>query len=290
MGLISHRKSARNRMIVAAAVLVLFLMPAFTPDARAADARWYVNLNVPVMFIDDSESVTSGTAVVQPGLPGIQYRAGAVNEYETGFRVSGALGYEFGTGFRVEGEVFFARAEIGKLTYTGTTSSALPGVTLPGEEDRTVSGPADQLGGMVNVWYDFNTGSRWKPYIGVGLGLMRADWGGVKYDTNVPAEPVAEALGRQFAGIPQGVPCPPTVCGVPPGTVPRVSDTDTVFAYQVGAGLGYEATGALSVHVGYRLLKSSELEFSGKTASGSTAVATTDLQIHLFELGLRYRF
>ena len=50
------------------------------------------------------------------------YRADAVNEYKTGFRVSGTLGYEFGSGFRVEGEVFFGRANVSKLTYTGITS------------------------------------------------------------------------------------------------------------------------------------------------------------------------
>lgn len=289
MGLISHRKSARNRMIVAAAVLVLFLMPAFTPDARAADARWYVNLNVPVMFIDDSETVTTGDNFIlgPTGAPiPVKYRADAVTEYETGFRVSGALGYEFGAGFRVEGEVFWARANVSKLTYTGITSGSLPpgAPPIPVTSDPTVSGPVDQLGAMVNVWYDFNTGSSWKPYIGVGLGFMRVDWGGVKYDTNVPLE-AGVKHGAQLQGVP-----PDLIPPLPSGTVPEVSDIDTVFAYQVGAGLGYEVTDALTVLVGYRLLKSSELEFSGKTAQGATAVATTDLQVHLFELGLRYRF
>ena len=49
-----------KRMIVAAAALAVFLMPVFAPDARASDSRWYVGLSVPVMFIDDSESVTTG--------------------------------------------------------------------------------------------------------------------------------------------------------------------------------------------------------------------------------------
>ena len=34
---------------------------------------------------------------------------------------------------------------------------------------------------MVNVWYDFNEGSRWRPFIGGGLGFVQVDWGGVDY-------------------------------------------------------------------------------------------------------------
>ena len=163
MRLISRRTSAFKRMIVAAMALALFLLPVFAPDARAADSRWYVGLSVPVMFIDDSESVERGVAQMVP------YKADAVNSYKTGFRVSGALGYEFGSGFRVDGEVFFARANVGKLTYKGRTTT-VPGpagpvtINIRGDHPIAVSGPANQLGGMVNVWYDFNTGSRWKPF------------------------------------------------------------------------------------------------------------------------------
>lgn len=47
------------------------------------------------MFLDDSESITSGT---NTGLP---YRANATNSYKAGFKISGMLGYEFGNGFRL---------------------------------------------------------------------------------------------------------------------------------------------------------------------------------------------
>ncbi|MCE2453918.1 MAG: hypothetical protein J4F48_14150, partial [Nitrospinae bacterium] len=90
----THRKNTRNRTIVAAA-LAVFLLGAFTPDARAADSgaesSWYFGLNVPVMFIDDSDSVETGEAVTA-GFPlPVPYRANAVTEYATGFRVSGVV-------------------------------------------------------------------------------------------------------------------------------------------------------------------------------------------------------
>ena len=304
---ISYRISMFKRMIVAAAALAVFLMPVFTPDARASDSRWYVGLSVPVMFIDDSESVTTGNNFGnQAGGPST-YRANAVNEYKTGFRVSGALGYEFGSGFRVEGEVFFGRANVSKLTYTGITSGQAQ--TDEPFTDPTVSGPADQLGGMVNVWYDFNTGSRWKPFIGGGIGVMRSDWGDLKYDPDVPFNAALEAGTR--AGLmldPRFQNLPPqafeaAVAGAVAGQkqarqaaglgVPNLAGTDTSFAYQVGAGLGYEVTDAITVQVGYRLFKANTFEFKADSNTNFgpiTAKSTTDMQVHLFEIGLRYRF
>ena len=72
MKLISKRENTYKQMIVAAVAFAVFLLPAFAPDARAADSnaqaegsRWYFGLNVPVMFIDNSDSVESGAAQAQ---------------------------------------------------------------------------------------------------------------------------------------------------------------------------------------------------------------------------------
>ena len=300
---IAYPTNMFHQIFLATAAFAMFLMPVFTPDARAADSRWYVGLNVPVMFIDDSESVERGEV---PQLQGsIPYKADAVNSYKTGFRVSGTLGYEFGTGFRVDGEVFFARAAIGELTYKGRTTT-VPGlgtIDVPGEHPIDVSGSANQLGGMVNVWYDFNAGSRWRPYIGGGLGFVQVDWGDVEYNRNEVAQGAANQLAvlQAQAATPGFDSLPPEVqeqirqgavaqAQLPPGTVPELSGTDTVFAYQVGAGMGYEVTNAITVQLGYRLLKANQLEFTGRGAMGATATATTEMQVHLFEIGVRYRF
>lgn len=299
----SCRMSKCQQILAAGVAVAMFLLSAFTPDARAADPRWYVGLSVPVMFLDDSESVTSGTnpGPVTPNASGvtpsqIPYRADAVNSYDAGFKVSGMLGYEFGNGFRLQVEGFFARANLNKLTYSGVTTqpdpSGLP-ISVPGME-TPVSGPADQMGGMVNVWYDFNEGSRWRPFIGGGLGAVQVDWGGVEYDTDALAQSAANHLAQaQCASFPD--PAQQAGClaaaTLPPGTVPDLSGTDTVFAYKVGGGLGYELTNHVTLQVSYRFFQTAQLEFNGRNAiNGATVKATTDMQGHLFEVGVRYRF
>ena len=298
---IPHLTSILQRIFVAAAVLAVFLLPVFTPDAHASEPRWYVGLSVPVMFLDDSDTVTSGTNL------GNQYSASATNAYEAGFKVSGLLGREFGNGFRLQVEGFFARAEVSEVMYTGVTTQTPQGQLSLRGTDVPVSGPADQLGAMVNVWYDFNEGSRWRPFIGGGLGFVTVEWGGVKFPRGAleqhNANEVALQIARQQAGLPAGGAHDPpgfrqgVLANVPRVSVPGLSDTDTVFAFKVGGGLGYELTNHITLQVSYRFFKASQLEFNGRSTVEvmgnmvvNTVKTTSDLQGHLFEVGVRYRF
>ena len=206
----------------------LVLGTAIAPDARAQEGKFYVELNVPVMFIDDTDSTTTGSqAGLNPLAPttAVPYRSKSTSEYDTGFKVAGVVGYEFGGGLRVEGELFFARAEVSKVTYKGVNAG---GRGIPITVDVPISGTADQLGGFANVWYDIDTGSDWIPYVGGGLGFIRVDQGNLDYDSNGLAEAVLTAQAMQ----------PQTL---PPRTVPEISTTDTVLAYHFGAGVGVRA-------------------------------------------------
>ena len=113
---------------------------------------------------------------------------------------------------------------------------------------------------MVNVWYDFNAGSKWRPYVGAGLGLVRVDWGDVKYERNEVAQGAANQLALLLCATnpPPGVTPAQCTQGVqagaatlPPGTVPELSDTDTVLAFQLGAGVGYQYSDAITLQLGY---------------------------------------
>ena len=162
---------------------------------------------------------------------------------DDGFAIRGMAGYAFPSGFRVEAEIDYRRHGTSEMDVKSPGSLAITGAlpifgidrsaVRPGSpaleqalaaysgltpEQRkpfedgvvaaspiTVNGNFSMLAFMANVDYDFDTGSRWVPYVGGGLGVAT-----ISIDTE-------DANGNSFA-----------------------DDSDTVFAYQVGAGLGYE--------------------------------------------------
>lgn len=270
-----------RRAAAPAAVLALGIAAAAASDARAADARWgdgrwYVGLAVPVMFIDDTESTTTGSqSLGQP--PAIAYNSKSTSEYETGFKVAGTVGYELGGGFRVEGELFFARAEVARVTYKGVNAA---GNAIPLTVEIPVSGTADQFGAFASAWYDFRTGTDWIPYVGGGLGFIRVDQGELDYDSQQLVRDTVATLRAANPNLPDPEQLP---------AVPEISTTETVFAYHVGIGTGYRLSDNVILQAGYRFQTAEELEFEGRNAAGSVNV-TSGLRIHLLEIGVRYRF
>ncbi len=275
----------KKRYPAFAASTALILALALAPNAYATDLKWYVGAKVPIMFIDDTESKTSGTArVPNIGTSTIPYSAEATVEYDTGFRLSGILGYQVNPNIRVEGELFYGKAKVDKLTYKGVGASSIPQLgtlTIPGPIDGDGSGSPKQLGAMVNVWYDFNSASKWTPYAGLGLGFIRVDLANLKYDDNAVAQTIVNTLA---------VVQDQTPTQLPPGFVPKLSkDTDTALAWQFGAGVGYEMSDNVVLDLGYRYQSTGTLEFKGQNQFG-TLVSEQKLKVHLIEVGIRYRF
>ena len=260
-----------------AAVVAVGLSLGGASVAQAQEGEWYVGANLPLMFIDDTDSVSTGTSTL--GGPPVEHRSSVRTEHDTGFKLGAVLGHQLQSGLRIEGEIFLARAEVSRLTHSSITVSA-PQLTIPGEFAIPVSGSAEQLGAMVSLWYDFDTGDAWAPYFGGGLGFIRVDQGGLSYNTNAVAQRVADEFARLH-----GQPAPT----LPPGFVPTLSPTDTAFAYQIGAGISYPLSETTTLQVGYRMQMVDGLSFSGTNAM-ATVRSETDLRIHFLELGIRHRF
>ena len=264
----------RARRCGAAFASVLALAAA--AEAGARDGRLYGGFNVPVMFVDDTDSTTAGMQAGDPRAPGMRtaYRASSMAEHKTGFKVAGVVGYEFGGGLRAEGELFFARSEVARLTYEGVNAS---GQSLTGRVNVPIDGTADQHGGFANLWYDFEFGGDWLPFVGGGLGFIRIDQSRLDYDSNRLVQEIADRLtqgqGPQY----------------PPGFVPEISTVDNVFAWHLGAGLGYRLNDNVILQAGYRFQAASELGFDGSNAFGTVDVETA-MRIHFLEIGIRYRF
>ena len=204
------------------------------------------------------------------------------SEHDTGYKFGGVLGYHLDSAIRIEGELFLARAEIDQITNTNITLGGMP-LDIP-EEPLDPTGSAEQFGAMLNLWYDIETGSDWTPYVGAGLGLIRIDQGDLDYETNQLAERVATHLAR--LQNPQA----PAVT-FPEGFVPKPTATDTAFAFQIGAGIGYALTETATLNIGYRFQGLNGLEFTGMNSMTGTSVrAETDLRVHFLEIGIRQLF
>jgi opacity protein-like surface antigen len=241
--------------------------------AQAQEGDWYVGLTMPLMFIDDSETISTGSTTFM-GQTG-EHRATAVSEHDTGFKFGAMLGYRLESGLRLEGEVFMARADVTKIT---NRNISVGGQQLPIQVPLEVSGAAEQLGVMANVWYDLETiDDAWTPYIGGGLGLVRIDQGDLNYDTDGLANAVASALSGGMAPR------------IPEGVLPAPADTDTAFAFQIGAGVGYALSETATLQLGYRLQIVNGPEFNGMNQTG-TVNTETDLRIHFLEIGIRQAF
>ena len=106
---------------------------------------------------------------------------------------------------------------------------------------QPLSGDITSLSVLVNGYYDFNTASPITPFVSVGLGVAR-----VEVDNTV--------LGNH---------------------------NDSVFAYQVGGGVGYAVDEQVSVDIKYRYFATSNLEFDNASAEYSN---------HNFSIGLRTSF
>lgn len=168
-------------------------------------------------------------------------------EFDDGLGVNAALGYVIGP-LRFEGEVSYRQSDIDTLTVNSFTVS---GLTFVGSATAPVDGEATVIALMANSWFDFDTGTDFFPFIGGGIGIARVD-GEINSVGSVPV---------------------------------NLDDDDVVFAYQVGAGIGYEITDNAVISLGYRFFGTSDPEFSSGGFTDETEVMT-----HNVELGVRYRF
>ena len=168
---------------------------------------------------------------------------------DAGFALTGAVGYAMLNGLRIEGEISYRENDLDTFDVDTITSG---GATFSGAPvPLPLKGEATALGFMANAFYDFDTGSNWVPHIGGGLGVAILT-------LNI------ESIG---------------------GFSSSFDETDTVFAYQIGAGLGYRVNSYSRFDVSYRLMGTSDPKFS----DGFDTVETEYLN-HSIMAGYTYSF
>lgn len=156
--------------------------------------------------------------------------------YDVGFGVGGALGYKWSFGLRTEGEFTYRRNKVDEIEISGS--------------DFEADGNVSSISIMANAFYDFDNSTRWTPYVGGGLGAIRASWNDVD------------------AG-------------------PRELDDDQwLFAAQFGGGVSFAITDAFLLSIDYRLLATEEVEIDDDTGDD---IELGYLNSTIW-LGFRYQF
>ncbi|MDH3689380.1 MAG: outer membrane beta-barrel protein [Gammaproteobacteria bacterium] len=195
--------------------LILLLSPAVV---IAADGR-YISGHIGASWLSDAD--------LDGSVPGIRFSSEV--EFDTGIHLGGAYGHDFGE-FRVEGEFGYRSHEFEEVT--DLEINGMP------QGDRDADGDIDAFIFLANGFYDFDTETKWTPYVGGGIGFARLD--------------IKDLF---VAGLVRG------------------DDDDTVFAYQVAGGIAYKISEQMVVDLSYRFLATSEPDFGDLEYNSHNLVA-----------------
>jgi len=214
----------------------------------------------------------------------------AKSSTDTGYKVKGALGWAFANGFRVEGEISYRKHNLNEINVRSPGAFVLDAYNLQVARPRglpegrdaylalaeadpatkqalergTVQGSPHPLTGdfqaltfKANAFYDIDLGFAWKPYVGGGIGF-----------TKVSVDVSSGRTGNLL-----------------------VDDSDTVFSYQVGAGVGYEFPlpegRSITLSLDYRYFDAGTPTFTGYD---SNLDFDASISGNYVGVGLRYGF
>ena len=191
--------------------------------------------------------------------------------------------------FRVEAEVSWRRIGIDHIEDIRIDQQAPEALRVLAERalarNLELSGRMDHLTVMANAYWDIPTGTRFRPYIGGGLGTIHAVMHKKARNlTPTPREVLAQFTPEVRARI------------MEQGGILLEDDKDRDrwgFAWQVAAGVGFDLTDSLAVRAGYRFLHVPSLDFSlfqGQRAGTDAPITVTVKPVHSVDVGLRLRF
>lgn len=191
---------------------------------------------------------TLGTvpALAAEGRPYASVTAGVTALSESDFREEGeTITAEFDAGYNVGVALGYDFGPGRVETEIAYRSNEFDDVSYLGM-DFSADGTFSALSFMVNGYLDYKNESAVTPFVTAGLGVARVDVEDVSVE-----------------GISVG------------------SADDTVFAYQLGAGLGIALNKQLSLDLSYKYLATSDPEFEGSEA---------EYDSHNINVGLRFSF
>ena len=188
-------------------------------------------------------SVIEDSGISDAGVTGL---SGGVYSADVGHYVAGAIGMVRG-GYRLEFEVANQINDLDKLSAKSIATGIRGSNRIPGVDALVTTF-------LVNGYKDFVLSGGVSAYISSGVGIAYGE---------------LDLAGGN------------TVIDGANWNWQEHDQDDTVFAWQLGAGVGYELTKAMSFDVGYRYLGSSDFEY------GNTNI---EFGSHNVTAGVRYTF
>jgi opacity protein-like surface antigen len=198
-------------------------MMTFAAVAEVQAEEWYVFAGIGPSFTEDVSGSVDGAPLRE--------------SYGTGFMVYGGTGYRFGP-YRLEGEIAYAQHPLDRVTL--------------GDVQSASGGNRSTLAGLANFYVDFDTTTRWVPYVGAGIGIASVGLNDVSLSPSIVLD-----------------------------------ESDSVFAFQLKAGVTYILGSATLLSLGYRFLSADDPDLE---ELNGLEVTTEGSQLHTVEAGLRYRF
>ncbi|AXI43519.1 outer membrane protein [Sulfitobacter sp. SK011] len=145
------------------------------------------------------------------------------------------------------------RAEV-ELSYSNSDVDGTE-LTLLAPFSTDASGDLSATSLLVNAWYDFETNSSWRPYVGGGIGY-----------TSVDAYVVSSQGPANF------------------------NDSDGGFSYQIGFGVTFPVGQSGTIDIGYRYRETPNLKLTSGAMGGTAVFDDIDFKAQTIQIGYNYRF
>ena len=166
-------------------------------------------------------------------------------DIDVGFLLAASAGYDFGNNIRLEGEFSYAESGINDVNVANAGSTGVP------VGGNAASGNLNVRSFLVNGAYDFDTESKFTPYVLGGFGIATVDTRDI------------------------------VVSGV------ALSDSrDTVFAYQAGLGVNFELSDKILIGASYRYFATDTPTFN----DSALQAYNSELHSHRIYGGVTYKF
>jgi outer membrane protein OmpA-like peptidoglycan-associated protein len=208
------------RNTIMASALAAGLLVGIAGTASAEQPGPYVSLGVGANWLQDAD--VTGT--------GINDKA----KFDDGWAALGAVGYAFDKNWRTELELGYRRNGIDSISGGGASN-----------------GNVNAFSFMVNALYDIDTGTKWTPYLGVGIGMVRYKAAGVNTSNTT-----------------------------------NINDSDNVLAGQGILGIAYDVSPNAQLFLDYHYLQADDPSVTNSAGVG----IDTEYKSHTVMVGLRYSF